>query len=185
MELSKTRPPRGRVLKIIAAICVLVAAAVILGRPQSSGPLPDPMPTNQREAMGDFTLPTLSGEQWRLSKHRGHVVLLNFWATWCPPCREETPGLVRVAAANRARGLDVAGVSMDNSDIGKVRGFATEYKVPYPILLPAPLSPLTYTVQAYPTTYLIDRQGRVAGAYVGELDEAALQKQVTRLLDEK
>jgi len=173
------------VLKSIAAVVVLVAAAVILGRPQSSGPMPDPKPAGQREAMGDFALPTLAGKQWRLSEHRGHVVLLNFWATWCPPCREETPSLVRVAAANKTRGLDMAGVSMDNSDLGKVRGFATEYSVPYPILLPAPLSPLTYAVQAYPTTYLIDRQGRVAATYVGALDEDQLQRQVTRLLAEK
>lgn len=79
----------------------------------------------------------------------------------------------------------MAGVSMDNSDMTKVRGFAAQYAVSYPILLPAPLSPLTYTVQAYPTTYLIDRQGRVAGTYVGALDEADLQRQVTRLLAEK
>ncbi len=185
MSPSQTRPPRGRVLKSIIAVSVLVAAAVILGRPQSSGPLPAPMPMGQREAMGNFTLPTLTGKPWRLSEHRGHVVLLNFWATWCPPCREETPGLARVAAANRAQGLDVAGVSMDNSDLAKVRGFVSEYSLPYPILLPAPLSPLTYTVQAYPTTYLIDRQGRVAATYVGALDEDQLQRQVTRLLAEK
>ncbi len=185
MERQNVRPPHGRVLKSVVAVCVLVAAAVILGRPQSSGPLPDPLPTGQREAMGDFALPTLTGQPWRLSEHRGHVVLLNFWATWCPPCREETPGLVRVAAANKAQGLEVAGISMDNSDVSKVRGFVSEYAVPYPILLPAPLSPLTYAVQAYPTTYLIDRQGRIASTYTGALDEAALQKQVTRLLAEK
>ena len=185
MEPSKNHPPRGRVLKSIICVFVLVAAAVVLGRPQSSGPLTDPRPAGQREAMGDFVLPTLAGRNWRLSEHQGHVVLLNFWATWCPPCREETPGLVRVAAANKAQGLDMAGVSMDNSDVSKVRGFVSEYAVPYPILLPAPLSPLTYAVQAYPTTYLIDRQGRVAATYVGALDEDQLQRQVTRLLAEK
>ena len=185
MKQSENRPPRGRVLKNIVAVLVLVAAAVILGRPQSSGPLPDLLPLGQREAMADFTMPTLTNQLWRLSEHRGHVVLLNFWATWCPPCQEETPGLVRVAAASKARGLDMAVISMDNTEVAKVRGFVSKYAIPYPVLLPAPLSPLTYTVQAYPTTYLIDRKGRVAGTYVGTLDEAELQRQVTRLLAEK
>ena len=184
MKQSDSRPSYERVLKIIAAVLVLVGAAVILGRPQSSGPLPDPVPAGQREAMADFTMPTLSGKHWRLSEHRGHVVLLNFWATWCAPCQEETPGLVHLAAVNAARGLEIAGVSMDNSDITKVRGFVSRYAISYPTLLPAPLSPLTYTVQAYPTTYLIDRQGRVAGTYEGALDEADLQRQVTHLLAE-
>ncbi len=184
MERQSVRPSRGRVLKSILAVLVLVAAAVILGRPQSSGPLPDPVPAGQREAMADFTMPTLAGKPWRLSEHRGHVVLLNFWATWCPPCQEEMPGLVHLAAVNAARGLDIAGISMDNTEITKVRGFVSRYAIPYPTLLPAPLSPLTYTVQAYPTTYLIDRQGRVAGTYEGALDEAELQRQVARLLPE-
>lgn len=185
MERQNVRPPRRRVWKSILAVLVLVAAAMILGRPESSSPLPDPVPAGQREAMADFAMPTLAGKSWRLSEHRGHVVLLNFWATWCAPCQEETPGLVHLAAVNAAQGLDVAGVSMDNSDAAKVRGFVSKYAIPYPTLLPAPLSPLTYTVQAYPTTYLIDRQGRVAGTYEGALDETGLQRQVTRLLAEK
>ena len=165
----------------------LFAAALLVGiRDPDSAPLAPSLPVSQRKLMPDFTFRTLDGKPWTLSQHRGHVVLLNFWATWCPPCQAETPSLVKIAHEDQVRGLDVAGVAMDqNPDrLSSIRSFAAAYHVAYPILLPKPFSPVTSVIQSYPTTYLIDRQGRVANAFTGALDETALKSELERLLNE-
>ena len=153
-----------------------------------SVPLPPGVPTSRRKPMSDFRLPTLDGQHWTLSQHRGHVVLLNFWATWCPPCQAETPSLVKIAREYQGQGLDVAGVAMDSDSRStaksQVQAFVSSYHVPYPVLLPSAFSPLTSWVQAYPTTLLIDRQGRVADASVGALDEGSARRELERLLKE-
>jgi len=179
------KPPRRAKEKLLTIILGVFAVALLIGiRDPDSMPLAPAKPPVQRRPMADFTLPTLSSQRWTLSEHRGHVVLLNFWATWCPPCQEETPSLVKIAHDYQAKGLDVVGVSMDTGGAGNVRTFVSSYHVPYPILLPKPFSPMTDTVQALPTTILIDRQGRVANAFEGALDEATLRPQLDRLLSE-
>jgi peroxiredoxin len=136
-----------------------------------------------RKAMPDLHLPTLDGQNWSLPDHRGNVVLLNFWASWCPPCREETPGLIRVAEAFRGKGLEVAGVSLDEN-LDAVRRFSHEYRVSYPLLLPKDNS-LASGIESLPTTFLIDRQGRVANVFVGAVSERTLRQAVENLLAER
>ncbi len=178
-------PPRRAKDKLLTVILGFIAIAMLVGiRDPDSTPLTPAKPPVQRKPMADFTLPTLNGQQWTLSQHRGHVVLLNFWATWCPPCQEETPSLVKIAGDYQAKGLDITGVSMDTGRKGNVQAFVTSYHIAYPILLPKPFSPMTDMVQEFPTTILIDRQGRVANAFVGALDEATLRPQLERLLSE-
>lgn len=184
MTPAPTRSQRLK-QKLTFPVLALLAAALTVGvpglrRPPPTAPL---RPAAERPLMADLTLPVLSGPPWTLSRHRGRVVLLNYWATWCPPCRAEAPVLVRIARDYRAAGLDVAGVSLDRDAMNSVPPFVAEYRVPYPILLsrpPAPGGP----VQALPTTFLIDRQGRVADVTVGALDEPSLRRTLERLLRE-
>lgn len=180
--------PRGRILDRLP-IFLLGAAALmlVLAIPDS-----DMVPTNSelntpalREPLTPFTFPTLDGAKWSPSSHKGHVILVNFWATWCPPCRAETPDLVRLAGTYKSRGLDVAGVSMDNSDLAGVRDFRTQYQVSYPILLADPRSTVAASVSEFPTTELIDRDGRVAATFVGRLDLSQVQAAIEQLLKEK
>ena len=184
------KPPRPRVEKdkLMTVILGLIAVALIVGiRDPDTAPMTAALPISQRKPMPDFTFQTLDGKSWTLSEHRGHVVLLNFWATWCPPCQSETPSLVKIASVDQARGLDVAGVSMDQTDqnsLSNIRAFVSAYHVPYPVLLPKGFSPITDVVQAFPATFLIDRQGRVAQTHVGALDEASLGRELERLLKE-
>ena len=113
------KPPRPRVEKdkLMTVILGLIAVALIVGiRDPDTAPMTAALPISQRKPMPDLTFQTLDGKSWTLSEHRGHVVLLNFWATWCPPCQSETPSLVKIASVDQARGLDVAGVSMDQTD---------------------------------------------------------------------
>ena len=168
-----------------------LSAVALLGKPFSAPPPPVPREwaADRRKPMADFTLAAWNGQPWRLSAHRGHVVLLNFWATWCPPCQEETPGLVRISQEFHTQGLDVAGISMEgrtpNDTSSNILAFVKAYQIPYPILLPRPFAPVTSFVQSLPTTLLIDRQGRIANATVGALEESSLRTEIQRLLQER
>jgi cytochrome c biogenesis protein CcmG/thiol:disulfide interchange protein DsbE len=161
----------------------LAAAAVVFPFISHGGRRGDVLPETQRKKMPEIVMPDLANSIWRLSDHRGKVVLVNFWASWCPPCRDETPGFVRLSSEYRGRGLEVAGVSMDDSDV-PVRQFVKSFRVPYPVLLPAADSPLLAAIGSLPTTFLVDRHGRIAGHYVGEVSESAIRADVNRLLAE-
>lgn len=75
-------------------------------------------PVKDRARMADLVMPQLDGSSWRLSDHRGEVVLINYWASWCAPCRQETPGLIDLARDYRYKGLSIVGVSMDEGKAG-------------------------------------------------------------------
>ncbi len=138
-----------------------------------------------RKAMPPLVLSQLNGADWSLKDHRGEVVLINFWASWCPPCRQETPGLVKLANDYKAKGLAVVGVSMDEGGPGAVRAFVNEFHVPYAIGLPDPASAWSSAISSLPTTLLVDRQGRVAKTYMGAVRESVFEADVERLLNER
>jgi thiol-disulfide isomerase/thioredoxin len=132
----------------------------------------------------ELAFPVLGGGDWSLAAERGHVVLVNFWATWCGPCRAETPVLVRIADAYRGRGVAVVGVAADDRNTADVRAFVKNYRVTYPILMPPPESAAVAAIQALPTTLLIDRQGRLARSLRGAREEAVFQRDIDALLAE-
>jgi cytochrome c biogenesis protein CcmG, thiol:disulfide interchange protein DsbE len=143
------------------------------------------VPPSTRTAVPDIAVTDLDGNRWRLTDHRGQVILLNFWATWCPPCREETPGLVRLANTHSHIGLAMLGISVDeDGDSQVVRDFVTRFKVPYPVALPGPHFALAKAVQSLPTTLLLDKRGRLAKTYVGGASENTFRADVDSLLRE-
>jgi thiol-disulfide isomerase/thioredoxin len=142
-------------------------------------------PAGMRVAAPHFVLTRLNGSSWRLQDHQGQVVLINLWASWCGPCREEIPGLVRLFRKDGPKGLEVVGLSLDVGDRQKVMAFAKQFQVPYPIVLPEPMSQLADTVESVPTTILVDRDGRVAKTYVGAVQGAVFAADVEELLAEK
>jgi cytochrome c biogenesis protein CcmG/thiol:disulfide interchange protein DsbE len=138
----------------------------------------------QRPAMGELQLVDAQGNGWRLKDHRGQAVVINLWATWCGPCLEETPALVRAA-----REVDVAmvGVSLDSGGAteenkGKVAEFARHYGVRYPLAFPVGGAPMELEVGSIPTTILVDREGRVAKTYPGPVTEEVLEADVREVL---
>ncbi len=144
-----------------------------------------------RKPVADLVLPELNGASWRLSDHRGQVVLINYWASWCAPCRQETPGLIDLARDYRYKGLSIVGVSMDGVDKsaegGKraVQSFMSEFHLPYPVLMPDFALPSAPAVEALPTTVLLDRNGRAAKSYIGAVRESVFRADVDRLLSEQ
>jgi cytochrome c biogenesis protein CcmG, thiol:disulfide interchange protein DsbE len=163
-----------------AAVALLYALRI--GDSVGPGNLVPPL---MRKAVPDLAVTDLDGNQWRLTDHRGHVVLVNFWATWCPPCREETPGLVRLANTHSQHGLDIVGISMDEGGGSRVvRDFVIRFKVPYPVALPDERFALANAVQSLPTTLLIDKRGRLAKTYVGAASESTFRIDADSLLRE-
>lgn len=111
--------------------------------------------------------------------------MINFWATWCPPCRQETPGLVKVSTDYRAKGVAVLGISLDEGGTEAIQAFVHEFHLPYPIGLVDPASSWASSVESLPTTILVDRDGRVAKTYMGAVRESVFQADIDRLLAEK
>ena len=139
---------------------------------------------SSRQLMTDIQLKDLNGENWRLKDHLGKVVIVNFWETWCPPCRAETPGLIRLARSYETRGLRIVGIAMDEGETAPVVKFASTFGIPYPILLPVKEFDLANRVESLLTSFLIDQRGRVAKTYIGGVPEEEFRQDVDRLLAE-
>jgi len=130
----------------------------------------------------DFTLPDLQGEPRSLSEFRGKWVVVNYWATWCPPCREEMPELEVFHANHKDEDAVVLGVNMEQISLDRLREFAEEQFISFPILRTKPSSRTELgAVPGLPTTYLIDPQGRVAGRKVGPLTLRRLEQLIEEL----
>lgn len=131
----------------------------------------------------NLALSALDGSQWSLEEQRGSIVLLNFWATWCQPCRTEKPMLVKLAGEYKKSGLKIAGVALDEDGTELVKKFVDEYKIDYPTLIPPADSPLR-SIENLPNTLLIDREGRLVKKYVGAVPEKVLRTELDNLLSE-
>ena len=133
----------------------------------------------------DFTLSTLDGGTIRLSDLRGKVVAVNFWATWCAPCREEVPALVRLQDEYRRRGVVIVGVSIDEEGPAVVRPFAEEFGINYPVVFDDGTVMRRYEgAAALPTTYFITRRGRIRRYMPGALTYEAAASVLDELLAE-
>jgi thiol-disulfide isomerase/thioredoxin len=136
----------------------------------------------------DFTLVTLAGDSLRLSDLRGQVVLVNFWATWCPPCRAEMPAIEKVYRSFKPLGLEVLAVNLADQDgQAAVSGFIQELGLTFPIPLDLDGSVnARYTLRGLPSSFFIDRQGVIRSVVVGgPMSEALIQSKIEKLLKEK
>jgi peroxiredoxin len=130
----------------------------------------------------DFTLPQPSGQPLTLSSYRGKVVLLDFWATWCYPCREEIPHFVEFQQKYGDRGLQVIGVSMDDSP-EPVPAFYQQFHMNYPVVMGnAKIGESYGGLLGLPITFLLDRDGRITAKHIGATDAAVFEKEIQRLL---
>jgi len=128
---------------------------------------------------------TIDDVPFSLAGYRGQVVLVNFWATWCPPCRVEMPGFQRVYEDRRQDGFVVLGLSTDVSGVAPVRAFIEERGITFPVAMAGSEARAAFgPVRALPTSFLIDRQGRVRHEVAGLFAEPALRAAVDRLLEE-
>lgn len=119
----------------------------------------------------DFTLPDVEGRPVRLRDFRGKLVFVNFWATWCPPCRLEMPSMERLYQTFKPTDFAMLAVSIDRQGAPVVKPFMAELKLTFPALLDSKTEVARqFGLRGLPTTYLIDREGRLIGAAVGGRD---------------
>lgn len=131
------------------------------------------------------TMQMLDGSYTTLEQLRGKVVLVNFWATWCPPCRFEMPGFQKVYDAQKAKGFTIIGLSADEGSREHVVGFLKQRGITYPVGMATDNTLTAFGgVNAFPTSFLIDRKGRIRYRVSGIFAEVALREAVERLLAE-
>ncbi|MBD1401702.1 TlpA disulfide reductase family protein [Pelovirga terrestris] len=155
--------------KKISALIVVVSGLLLLsgcpgGPPPSSVVIGEPAP--------EFTLLTMEGERVSLSDFRGQVVVLNFWATWCPPCREEKPTMEQLYQQKKNDGLVILAVNVEENPHQVVSQYLLQHSYSFPILLDGIKAEVQglYGVFRYPESYIIDRDGIVVDHFIGGRD---------------
>jgi len=167
--------------KLLIAIGVLVLGILFFLRPKH--------PSQDSATLGNFapnfTLSQLTGTPLELSSYRGKVILLDFWATWCEPCREEIPQFIAFQRKYGSEGLQIIGVSMDDTS-EPVREFYKQFDINYPVVMGnARIGELYGGVLGLPIAFLIGRDGRIRAKHIGAVDISATEKEIAQLLRAK
>jgi cytochrome c biogenesis protein CcmG/thiol:disulfide interchange protein DsbE len=189
--MTESSPPsrkkRWEVLMLVSLLTGILWTVVsrvpsAVGAPLSSSPSP-------REGFlaPDFTLDTLDGKKVTLSELRGKIVIINLWATWCPPCRAEMPALENAYEQYRDSGVVILGLNVTNQDSEKdIPPFVKEFGLTFPILLDRDGSVSTlYQLRGLPTTFFVNREGIIRTVVIGgPMNETFIRSKIEALLQE-
>lgn len=170
--------PRHLPRRMLCAVLTLAACSSPLAAPR------DVCNVENRRAKLEFTLRDAAGNDVKLSSFAGKVILLNFWATWCAPCRQEIPGLIELYDAYRARGLVILGVSIDTPST-PLEPFMKELEIDYPVLIGGGRTDFQDAFGpplAYPTSFLIARDGSICSKHTGAVSKENFEDQIVALL---
>ncbi|MFZ0733525.1 MAG: TlpA disulfide reductase family protein [Candidatus Sulfotelmatobacter sp.] len=178
-------PGRGRNPLALLVVAVVAAGMLYIGFHMARRDGPDaPAILGKSTPAPDFTLDKLDGGKLKLSDLRGKAVLLNFWATWCGPCKIETPWLVEMQNEYGSQGLQVVGVAMDDSGKDEIEQFAKEMGMNYPILLGKEAVGDEYGgVPALPESFFIGRDGKIVDRIIGLRGRAEIEDSIKKALD--
>ncbi|HEY3975359.1 MAG TPA: cytochrome c biogenesis protein/redoxin [Candidatus Sulfotelmatobacter sp.] len=181
-ESAPSQIARGRNPLALVAAALVAAGMIYFGVHMARRPSP-PQAAAQASPAPDFTLESLDGKNLSLSDLRGKAVLLNFWATWCGPCKIETPWLVELQNKYGAQGLQVIGVAMDDSGKDDIAKFAKDMGMNYPVLLGKEAVGDAYGgVPALPESFFIGRDGKIVDKIVGLRGKAEIEDSIKMAL---
>jgi len=131
----------------------------------------------------NFSLPQLDGPAMKLSDLKGKAVVLNFWGTWCEPCKAEMPALQKQYDTYKDKGLVVVGVNIGETPVA-IQSFVKQYQVSFPILLDRDLQiTKMYRIGPIPTTFFIDRDGEIEEIFIGQMNDAIISQKVANILE--
>ena len=171
---------RNRTLLEFAVVLAIAAGLFLFAHYKFGQPHLEAI--SARKPAPDFSLQALNGTPVSLSEYKGKVVLLNFWATWCDPCRREIPRFVDLQKKYAGRGLQIVGISLDD-DAKAVPPFYQEFKMNYPVAIgDEKLAESFGNVLGLPVNFLIDRDGRIAVRHLGEAKFPELENEIRALL---
>jgi len=173
--------PTGRNPLALVVVAVVAAGMLYFGLHMAKRPRPH---LTQATVAPDFTLESLDGKSMSLSDLRGKAVLLNFWATWCTPCKIEMPWFVELQKQYGAEGLQIVGVAMDDASKEDIAKFAKDMGVNYPILIGKEAVGDQYGgVPALPETFFIGRDGKIVDKILGLKGKGEIEEDIKKALD--
>jgi cytochrome c biogenesis protein CcmG/thiol:disulfide interchange protein DsbE len=166
-----------KIIIVGIAVAALLVGFYVLNRHHGVSPSLRVTPAEHPFAP-EFSLPDMTGQQLKLSDYRGKVILLDFWATWCGPCREEIPHFVELQNKLGDQGFQVIGVSMDDGP-EPVREFYRQFKINYPVVMGnAKIGELYGGVLGLPIAFVIGRDGRIYSRHIGAADISLLEREI-------
>jgi len=173
-------------VRVYLRLATVATVAALLGIVACS-PQPPAKPVvknaSQRQKAPEFALKDASGKLVHLSDYKGKVVVLDFWATWCGPCKVEIPWFMEFEKEYRSKGFEVLGVSMDDDGWKAINPYVAEKKINYPIVLANEEVNEAYGgIEALPTTLIIGRDGRIRFIHSGLIARADYEKEIRELL---
>ena len=166
---------------VVGIVCVVgVGVAVAKGIGPAKG-----IGSEKRTAISDFRVTTLDGRSIQLSALRGKVVIVDFWATWCPPCIEELPHFKELYTQYKGKGFEMIGIALDEGGSGAVKSFVKEHGVTYSIAMGTPDLIQNFSgILGIPTTFIIDKNGMIAHKLIGYQEKQVFEQEIQRLLAE-
>jgi peroxiredoxin len=168
VALQSVRVSAGKRLPVCLVAVVIAVLTAVSCRQGVETPGAD-QPASVGKTAPDFALTDLSDKTVRLADFKGKIILLDFWATWCAPCREEIPDFVELQKQYAEKGFTILGISLDEEGAAVVKPFTQELGINYPVLIGNTQVSAAYGgIQALPTAFLIGRDGRILQTFVGD-----------------
>ncbi len=177
--MGKKPQPKSNYSKWFVWSAIIIGAVSVYYNLTTPAQSPLTSPT-QKGAAPQFTLSDIEGRQLSLSHYRGKVVILDFWATWCPPCKKEIPDFISLQNQYASQGLQIIGIGLDEPSA--VASFARQNGINYPVAVgDDAIANLYGGVSGIPTTFIIDRNGTIKNRFEGFTDRSVFEAEIRKL----